>query len=239
MITTILFDMDGTLYDESYPKARAEMLVSTYIGEINHIDPIIVYDTFRASKSFITKTYLGDICRNDRVFWFDKTLRELNITNISGTDAAGFYWNFVLDGITPYDDFTYIIPLLQKKYEIYILTDEKLSICRKKLNKLGMSDTFKSVISSELTGVTKPSKKIFDYTLSLISKSPEEVLMIGDNPSVDILGGNLSGMSTAWLQRGKFYYYQQKDNEVPDITFTNYIQLPNKIDKFLQRKKTC
>lgn len=101
-----------------------------------------------------------------------------------------------------------------------------------------MSDTFKSVISSELTGVTKPSKKIFDYTLSLISKSPEEVLMIGNNPSVDILGGNLSGMSTAWLQRGKFYYYQQKDNEVPDITFTNYIQLPNKIDKFLERKKT-
>ena len=55
MIQAILFDMDGTLYDEVYPKVRAELLTSEYISEKTQVGVCEIYDTFRQVKSFFYK----------------------------------------------------------------------------------------------------------------------------------------------------------------------------------------
>ena len=55
--------------------------------------------------------------------------------------------------------------------------------------------------------------------------------MIGDNPARDIKGGNSIGMNTVWLQRGKYYYYPQKEGEIPTVTIKNFTQLIQKIEK--------
>lgn len=42
-------------------------------------------------------------------------------------------------------------------------------------------------------------------------------------------------MHTAWLKRGKYHYYQQEPEEKPEIVFTNYLQLPGKIETLEQK----
>lgn len=61
--------------------------------------------------------------------------------------------------------------------------------------------------------------------------------MIGDNPSADVKGGRTVGMRTAWLKRGKYYYFSKNNQEKPDITFTNYIQLGSKIKQLDRLEK--
>lgn len=45
---------------------------------------------------------------------------------------------------------------------------------------------------SEQVGVAKPDRMIFEHTLQLLGNpAPERVLMVGDTPESDILGGSM------------------------------------------------
>ncbi len=96
MIKTVFFDMDGTLYDEAYPKVRAELLTSEYIHERTQVGVCEIYDTFRRVKSVFTKSCSDAMRKNNRKMWFDETLRELNISGITGEEAGEYYWSALL-----------------------------------------------------------------------------------------------------------------------------------------------
>ena len=189
----------------------------------------IIYNTFREVKAQITSDFKGMPERNDRKKWYEETLQRIGVINITKEEASEYYWQIIYDNIEPYFDLMYVMPKLAKKYKLFILTDELLEIQRKKINRLGLEDLFVKVISSEQIGETKPSQKLFNYALNIIGELPSDVIIVGDNPSVDIKGGNIIGMHTAWLKRGKYFYYSQNNYEKPDIIFNNYIQLDNKI----------
>ena len=233
MIDAILFDMDGTLYDESYPKAIAEFMTANYISEKAHIKASAIYNTFRATKKRISHSIADAYYKNNRKIWYDEVLSEHNITQIKGEEACEYYWRVMIDHIFPYEDLKYVLPWLKSNFSIYILTDENMEISTRKMKALGLYEDFHQIISSEQVGETKPSTKLFEFALMNISRSREDVMIIGDNPAADIKGGNLAGILTVWLRRGKYYYYLQKDQEVPNITIDNFIQLPNVLNNQL------
>ena len=53
---------------------------------------------------------------------------------------------------------------------------------------------------SEQVGIAKPDVGIFEYAFSLMNNPPKErILMVGDNPHSDILGGINAGIDTCWV----------------------------------------
>ena len=78
--------------------------------------------------------------------------------------------------------------------------------------------------------------ELFQYALNVAQCSPNEALMIGDNPARDIRGGNSAGIGTVWLQRGKYHYYPQEVIDKPSITIKNFTQLPDEIKKFEKKR---
>ena len=234
MIKTIFFDVDGTVYDESYPKAIAELLLSEFISSKCNRSSSEVYDIFREIKSDFVGTQSNGFSKNNRMLWFETLLKQLQIASISSEELNDLYWNAVLERICPYIDFLHMLPWLEQNFDLFVLTDESVDICQKKLQHLGLKKAFKKIFSSEQVGTTKPDKALFDFALSNISQSPEKVAIIGDNPSADIAGGNISGLFTIWLRRGKYYYYPKSEIETPNCTITNYVQLLSLINgKFM------
>jgi putative hydrolase of the HAD superfamily len=56
------------------------------------------------------------------------------------------------------------------------------------------------VVISEEVGVAKPDIAIFDHTHRIIGEpAKDRMLMVGDNPHSDILGGIDFGIETCWL----------------------------------------
>lgn len=232
MIHTIIFDVDGTLYNETDVKMLAELSTARLLCDRSEADVDSIYSTFRRVKRQVIQELKGLPEANDRVRWYRELLKELNISDITGEELSRRYWQVIYDNMKPFEDFVYVLPELAKRYKLYILTDELLDIHKRKLECLGLDNAFAKTFSAEQVGVTKPDEKLFRHAINEIGEPADSILMVGDNPGADIRGGNRVGIRTAWLRRGKYHYYPQSGEEKPDITFTSYVQLVGKIENF-------
>jgi 2-haloacid dehalogenase len=89
---------------------------------------------------------------------------------------------------------------LQKKYDLYIVTNGVSKTQDKRLRDSGLHPFFKDVFVSEDTGFQKPMKQYFEYVFARIPNfSLESGLIIGDSLSSDIKGGILAGLDTCWF----------------------------------------
>jgi 2-haloacid dehalogenase len=89
---------------------------------------------------------------------------------------------------------------LEKKYDLYIVTNGVSKTQDRRLRDSGLHPFFKNVFVSEDTGYQKPMKEYFDYVFARIPNfSLEHGLIIGDSLSSDIKGGMLAGLDTCWF----------------------------------------
>ena len=113
-----------------------------------------------------------------------------------------------------------IVKALKGKYLQYATTNGSLEAQNKKLNKSYLIDLFDGVFISELIGKDKPSKEYFDYVLNHIpSVDKEEMIIIGDSLTSDMLGGVNLGIKTCWYnpkhQENKLHL--SLDYEISDL----------------------
>ena len=92
-----------------------------------------------------------------------------------------------------------------------------------RLEHTGLKDMFEWLVISELVGIAKPNKAIFEHTFELMGNPNKgQILMVGDTASSDILGGNNAGIDTCWLQHpGE----QLPEGITPTYTITKLEQL--------------
>ncbi len=87
-----------------------------------------------------------------------------------------------------------ILEYLKPKYKLHIITNGFKEVQQGKLKKSGIATYFTTVTNSEMVGVKKPNRKIFDHALAVANADIDASLMIGDNLEADILGAKNMGM---------------------------------------------
>ncbi|HFE7748092.1 MULTISPECIES: pyrimidine 5'-nucleotidase [Enterobacter] len=93
-----------------------------------------------------------------------------------------------------------LLNTLRGKMKLGIITNGFTELQQVRLERTGFRDHFDVLIISEQVGVAKPHPEIFEYALSAMGHpSRERVLMVGDNPDSDILGGLNAGLHTCWV----------------------------------------
>lgn len=94
--------------------------------------------------------------------------------------------------------------LLQKMHQkipLIIITNGIGETQRKRLHNSGIMPFIDLMVISEECGFTKPDKRIFEYTFSLLKrpKHSSRTLMIGDKLETDILGAKNVGIDSCWF----------------------------------------
>ncbi|MEC4724176.1 pyrimidine 5'-nucleotidase [Shewanella sp. D64] len=97
-----------------------------------------------------------------------------------------------------------LIDGLHGKVNLGIITNGFTALQTVRLEKTGLLHAFDQVVISEEVGIAKPDVGIFNHALMRMN-NPErnKVLMVGDNPHSDILGGLNAGLDTCWLNSAK------------------------------------
>ena len=226
MITTIFFDVDETLYEEKNAKVLAEITVARAIAEETGLKVEEAFLRYLDAKRRVLKASETDPDRNNRVKWYETLLRSLEASALKAEELGELYWEIVLNNIKPYPDLDYVLPTLSEQYSLWVLTDELLERQKCKVEKLGLLEYFKGIISSEHVGFVKPDVKLFEYALGQAGVVAKESVMIGDNPARDVAGANQAGLTSIFYKRGKYFYYPLDGYAKPDYTITNYMELP-------------
>lgn len=70
------------------------------------------------------------------------------------------------------------------------------------LARMGIAEFFDTAVADMDVGYAKPDPRIFHVALDDLQLTPEQVIMVGDNPKTDIGGAHNLGISTVRLMRG-------------------------------------
>ena len=108
------------------------------------------------------------------------------------------------DLCTPMDGVKELLSHLHGQARMGIITNGFVDLQEIRLERTGLRSFFDLLVISEQVGFAKPDPEIFSYALTQMGKpDPSRVLMIGDNPHSDILGGTRAGLDTLWVNPKK------------------------------------
>lgn len=192
----IFFDLDHTLWDfDKNSELTFEMLFKRHGVPCSLDDFLEVYIPINLNywKLYRQEKIDKDHLRFGRL---DDAFRALDISitadliNILSDQYIQFLssFNHLFDGTKE------ILNYLKPNYKLHIITNGFKEVQYGKLEKSGISQYFETVTNSEMVGVKKPNRKIFDYAIAVSKAQIQSSLMIGDNLEADILGAKNMGM---------------------------------------------
>ena len=95
-----------------------------------------------------------------------------------------------------YDEVAASLTRLSKRYRLFALSNGNAD-----LQRCGIAHWFEGHITAISAGAAKPDARIFIRLLDEAGVEAAQVLHIGDDPHLDVIGAARAGMQTAWLNR--------------------------------------
>lgn len=216
MITTILWDIDGTLLNfhaAEYAAIKA-LFAELSLG--------ICTDEMVKRYSEINDIYWKKLERGELtkerilVERFEKFFSEYGIETSVAQEFNEKYQVRLGDTIVYCDDSLNIIKSLKGKVLQYAVSNGTVIAQTRKLERSGLGALFDGVFLSEQIGVEKPNAEFFDKVFSTIGEDKRaQSIIVGDSLTSDILGGNNAGIMTCW--------YNPQKKEAPDIYSIDYV----------------
>ena len=121
-----------------------------------------------------------------------------------------------------YDGVEETISYLAEHYNLYIASNGPQEAQVRKLRNTNLLRYFRGVVSSELTGYSKPKQEFFDYLFKIHGIIPSKSGFIGDSLTSDILGANNNNMCSIWFNR----LYEPNNTDIrPDIEINHIKEL--------------
>ena len=216
MITTILWDVDGTLLDFGAAERAAirAMFQEFGLGECT--------DEMLSRYSAINTSFWERLERNEitkaQVLTgrFEQFFSEYGIDTgiISAFNAE--YQHKLGDTIVYRDDSYNVVTALKERVRQYVVSNGTIIAQTKKLRLSKFGELMDGVFLSEQLGIEKPNVAFFEKVFSdLQPEDLSKVMIVGDSLTSDIRGGMNAGIKTCW--------YNPKKAPVPEQYRVDYV----------------
>jgi putative hydrolase of the HAD superfamily len=194
MITTVVFDLDDTLYDEIEYCKSGFAAAAGYLANLPEAPP---------TRHIFTALW-KQFTAGNRTRTFNTALDELSMDY--NDDLIGelikVYRNHS-PKITLPEDSRDVLCELSTKYTLALLTDGFLPAQKLKVQALGIEKYFKCIVYTEELGreCWKPSPAGFEKIMQSLESKPENTAYIADNEKKDFIAPNKLGFLTIQLIR--------------------------------------
>ncbi|MAT04061.1 MAG: noncanonical pyrimidine nucleotidase, YjjG family [Acidimicrobiaceae bacterium] len=197
MYSTILLDLDHTLYDSDESERLAYAHTAATFGLD---DPDRHFDTYvdinRAMWAAVERGELQPTEVRHRRF------EQFNVTVGLDADpvlmADTFVWGLGAHGEL-YPGTVDVLAALASRASLGLVTNGLSDVQRSRLSRLGIAEYFDAIVVSSEVGATKPRPEIFDIAFEQLGRPAKETaLMVGDSLTSDVAGGFAFGIATCW-----------------------------------------
>jgi len=218
MITTVIFDLDDTLYDEIAYCESGFAAVAQFLA-----DP-----ADEPTSECIFNAFLRQFTSGNHTRTFNAGLDELGIDYDDKlvSELIKVYRNHVPKITLPADSRN-VLCQLNKKYTLGLLTDGFLPAQRLKVAALGIEKYFKAILYTEELGrqFWKPSPAGLEKLMQNLNAKPQTTAYVADNEQKDFIAPNKLGILTFQITR-------------PARVHTTPAAKPDAIAQFVIRKIT-
>lgn len=116
-------------------------------------------------------------------------------------------------------------PLLKLLHERYpmILVSNFYGNIHAVLNDFGLLEYFDNIIESAVVGIRKPDPAIFALGVDELNLPADQIVVIGDSHSKDIVPATKNGCQTIWLKG--LGWGDDDENAMADIIITDFMEL--------------
>ncbi len=194
MVTTVIFDLDDTLYDEIEYCKSGFKAVSKFLAK----------RSANPSSECIFETLWKQFTSGNRTRTFNIALKELEITFDDDliSELIKAYRNHSPQIALPAESKD-ILESLCSKYTLALLTDGFLPAQKLKVRALGLEKFFECIIYTEDLGrqFWKPSPAGFEKIIKSLNAKPQTTVYVADNAKKDFIAPNKLGFLTIQLVR--------------------------------------
>lgn len=230
-IKGIIFDYGGTLdtnsrhwsevlwskYEEYHvPVGKADFREAYVYGErtLARIPLVKPEDNFHDVLRMKTKLQMEYLIEQGKLELTDAMEYAVKIA-----DSCYQYVLNVLEKTRP------VVLSLSRKYKLVLVSNFYGNI-RSVLKDFELDDFFSDVIESSVVGVRKPDPAIYRLGVEALKLPTENVLVVGDSFSKDMVPAKTVGCKVAWL-KGEGWENEEIDESLPDIIITDLVCLPH------------
>jgi len=194
MITTVVFDLDDTLYDEiEYCKSGFRAIADFLAESPNSSSVERIYEAlWKECIAGNRKKTFNAAFDKLGISYDDKLIEEL----------VNVYRSHIPNLTLPQDSRD-VLCGLRTKYTLALLTDGFLPGQKLKVQSLEIEEFFKCIVYTEQLGreFWKPSPASFEKIIEILNVKPENMAYIADNEKKDFIAPNKLGFSTVQLIR--------------------------------------
>jgi putative hydrolase of the HAD superfamily len=122
-----------------------------------------------------------------------------------------------------YPDVAAALVRLAARYPIAALTNGNAD-----LGRIGLGRHFAFQLGAREHGAAKPAASIFHAACQRLGCAPHEVLHIGDDPELDVLGARRAGLRSAWINREQRTWTHP---EAPDVSVRDLSELADWLER--------
>lgn len=224
MITTILFDLDNTLFDFNKAERLALSKTLTEIG-IPPTEAVIArYSELNLAQW--RKLELGELTREQvKVRRYELLFRELG-TDYPAENATAIYESFLAVGHFFMEGAEELLKKLAESnsYRLYLVTNGTKKVQEGRLFSAGISHYFTDIFISEEIGYDKPRIEYFEKCFARIPDfQKEKTVIVGDSLTSDIKGGINAGIRTVWFNPSRS---ENETGLIPDFEIHSLKELP-------------
>jgi putative hydrolase of the HAD superfamily len=214
--THLFFDLDHTIwdFDRNAEETLQELFVSHQLETLGLSSATEFIATYTRNNHALWADYhLGKIDKETlRQTRFRKTFTDLGLhPDVIPVEFENAYVELCPTKTNLFPHAHETLSYLQQKYSLHLITNGFQEATRHKVSGTGLEKYFSNIIISELVGVNKPDKAIFNHALELADASKEQSIMIGDSLEADVYGALNFGMDAIYFNPLK----APKPNDVP------------------------
>jgi len=225
MITTVVFDLDDTLYDEVEYCKSGFTSVSEFLADLPQM-PLAesLFDAFW--KQFTA---------GNRTKTFNAALRELGIVDDKLIQQLIYVYRNHDPKITLPQESREVLSELSPKFTLALLTDGFLPSQQLKVQALEIEQYFKCIIYTEQLGreFWKPSPAGFEKLMETLNVKSQSMAYVADNQMKDFIAPNKLGFATIQIIRPARLHLEssQEPDSAAQYTIRQISQLPPLLDK--------
>lgn len=119
-----------------------------------------------------------------------------------------------------FEDSVLALEFLSSRFPLVALSNGNADIQR-----IGIASYFRASISAQQFGVGKPDPRIFHAAAGAAEVQPSQVLHVGDDAALDVLGALNCGMQTVWLNRADHLWVHPDEPHETVTTLTELCEL--------------